>query len=134
MLIADKCKQEIDKLKSELSKEFAMKDLGIAKHILGLRIERKNDILTLSQEEYVKKVLNKFYMKNEKPISTSLAYILNYLRKHSPTNKQDGVHMNQVPYGSAIGSLMYPVFCTRLDITHAIRVVSKYMDNLGKQH
>ena len=36
MLIASACKREIDKLKRELSKEFAMKDLGDVEHILGM--------------------------------------------------------------------------------------------------
>ena len=36
MLIARGCKQEIDKLKGELSEEFKMKNLGAAKQILGI--------------------------------------------------------------------------------------------------
>ncbi|XP_073039361.1 uncharacterized protein [Primulina eburnea] len=57
MLIAGAYLEEIDKLKIKLSKEFAMKDLGAAKQILGIRIlrDRVNVILKFSQEEYVKK-------------------------------------------------------------------------------
>ena len=40
--------------------------------------------------------------------------------------------MSKVPYASAIGSLMYAMVCTRLDIAHEVRVVSRYMSNLGK--
>ena len=49
-----------------------MKDLGAAKEILGMRIARdtKNHKLTLSQGEYIEKVLERFRMQNEKPIST----------------------------------------------------------------
>ncbi|RVX16096.1 Retrovirus-related Pol polyprotein from transposon TNT 1-94 [Vitis vinifera] len=32
-------------------------------------------------------------------------------------------HMSKVPYASAIGSLMYDMVCTRLDIAHAVGVV-----------
>ena len=47
-----------------------MKDLGAANQILGMRIirDRKNHKLTLSQGEYIEKVLQ-----NEKPVSTPLA-------------------------------------------------------------
>lgn len=42
--------------------------------------------------------------------------------------------MANVPYVSIIGSLMYAMVCTRPDIAHAVKVVSKYMSNPGKQH
>ena len=51
MLIAGGCKWEIDKLKGELSKEFEVKDLGIAKQILGMRLKRNSGMLKLLQEE-----------------------------------------------------------------------------------
>ena len=49
-----------------------MKDLGAAKKILGMRItrHRKNRKLTLSQGEYIEKVLERFRMQNEKLVST----------------------------------------------------------------
>jgi hypothetical protein len=52
-----------------------MKDLGVAKKILGMRItrDRKNRKLTLSQGEYTEKVLERFRMQNAKPVSTPLA-------------------------------------------------------------
>lgn len=48
MLIASAYKQEIDKLKNELSKEFATKNSGVVKQILGVRITRDGNILTFS--------------------------------------------------------------------------------------
>jgi hypothetical protein len=33
--------------------------------------------------------------------------------------------MSHVPYASAVGSLMYAMVCTRLDIAHAVGVLSK---------
>ena len=58
-------------LKIKLAKSFAMKDLGAAKQILGMRItrDRENCKLTLSQGEYIEKVLQRFRMQNEKPIT-----------------------------------------------------------------
>ena len=55
-------------IKIKLSKSFVMKDLGVPKKILGMRITRnkKNRKLTLSQGEYIEKVLQRFRMKNEK--------------------------------------------------------------------
>ena len=51
-----------------------MKDFGVAKQILGMRIirDKANGTLKLSQSEYMKKVLNRFNMNEAKPISTPL--------------------------------------------------------------
>jgi hypothetical protein len=50
MLVARSNMQDINVLKKKLSNSFAMKDLGVAKKILGTRItrDRKNRKLTLS--------------------------------------------------------------------------------------
>ncbi|XP_068649057.1 secreted RxLR effector protein 161-like [Aristolochia californica] len=37
--------------------------------------------------------------------------------------------MANVPYASAIGSLIYVTVCTILDIAHAVGVVRRYMSN-----
>ncbi|KAH9313022.1 hypothetical protein KI387_028057, partial [Taxus chinensis] len=60
--------QEIKILKKQLSESFDMKDLGAAKQILGMGItqDRKEWKLTLSQEEYIKKVLDRFNMQDAK--------------------------------------------------------------------
>jgi hypothetical protein len=42
--------------------------------------------------------------------------------------------MSHVPYVSAVGNLMYVMICTRLDIAHAMGVLSKYISKLGKEH
>lgn len=42
--------------------------------------------------------------------------------------------MSKVPYVSVVGCLMYAMVCTRLDLAQVVSVVSKYMDNLGRQH
>jgi hypothetical protein len=42
--------------------------------------------------------------------------------------------MSRVPYSSAIGSLMYAMLCTRPYIAHVVEVVSRYMNNTGKEH
>ena len=42
--------------------------------------------------------------------------------------------MAKVPYSFAIGSLMYAMICTWLDIAFAVGVVSRYMSNLGNKH
>ena len=110
-----------------------MKDLGVAKQILGIRITRNSGTLKLSQEEYVKKVLSRFNMSDAKPVNTPLATHFKLSKEQSPTTEKERDHMAKVPYAFVIGSLIYAMVCTRLDIAHVVGVASKYMSNLGKQ-
>ena len=55
ILIASKSKLEIGKLKLQLNEEFEMKELGEAKKILGMDIQRDRlkGIVGLSQKAYL---------------------------------------------------------------------------------
>ena len=47
----------------------------------------------------------------------------NKLFLRAPKQKE---RMEKVLYASVVGSLMYAMFCTRLNISYAVGVVSKY--------
>jgi len=136
MLIVGSDMKQIERLKGKLSKEFEMKDLGAASQILGMKITRNREerTLKLSQEEYVGKVLKRFNMEGAKPVSTPLAGHFKLAKRHSPSTQEERDAMAKVPYASAVGSLMYAMVCTRPDIAHAVGVVSRYMQNPGKEH
>jgi hypothetical protein len=63
-----------------------MKDLCSAKKILGMRIIRdnKNCKLTLSHDEYIEKVLDRFRMHNAKLVSTPLANHFKLIKEMCP--------------------------------------------------
>ena len=42
--------------------------------------------------------------------------------------------MRQVPYVSAVGSLMYTMLCTRPDIYYSVGIVSRYQPNPGPKY
>ena len=42
--------------------------------------------------------------------------------------------MSQVPYASAVRSLMYVMVCTRPDLSYTVSTVSRFMSNSGKQY
>ena len=75
MLVVSRNISRINNLKKQLNKSFSMKDLGSAKQILGMKIDRDRSAkkLWLSQEKYIEKVLQKFNMEKAKDISCPLA-------------------------------------------------------------
>ena len=96
--------------------------------------DRKNHKLTLSQSEYVEKVLKRFNMQNEKIISIPLASHFKLSKEACPKTQEEMAHMSKVAYASTVGSLVYAMICTKPDIAHAVGFVSRYMNNRGKEH
>lgn len=136
MLIAARNKSDIDQLKVLLGQHFEMKDLGAAKKILGMEIYRNRQAgkLYLSQKSYILKVLERFGMSNAKHEKVPLAAHFKLSSKQCPNSEDESEYMSQIPYSSAVGSLMYAMICTRPDISYAVSVVSRFMANPGKEH
>ena len=109
---------------------------GASKQILGMRITRdkKNKKLTFPQSEYIEKVSKIFNMQNAKPVSIPLVIHFKLSKEVCPKAQEEMAYMSKFPYASAVGILMYAMFCTRPNIAHAVGVVSRYMNNPGKEH
>ncbi|GJR72305.1 retrotransposon protein, putative, ty1-copia subclass [Tanacetum coccineum] len=58
----------LEDVKSYLGKCFAMKDLGEAAYILGIKIyrDRSKWLIGLCQSDYIEKILKRYYMENSK--------------------------------------------------------------------
>lgn len=52
-------------------------------------------------------------------------------REYYPKTPGEVEYIKQVPYALAIGSLMYTMSYTRLDICCAVAIVSRYQSNSG---
>ncbi|KAK4384064.1 Retrovirus-related Pol polyprotein from transposon TNT 1-94 [Sesamum angolense] len=122
----------IDKEKpnhKNLCKTFEMKDLGNAKRILGMTIDRnrKTSTIFLNQSSYVTSVLEKFSMKNAKATAVPLAAHFQLCKEQSPKNESETEQMKNIPYSNAIGSVMYLMVSTRPDIAYAVSCLSRYM-------
>ena len=59
---------------------------------------------------------------------------VNLSQTQCPTTSEDREKMKVIPYASAIGSIMYAILCTRLDVCLAINLVGRYQSNPGVDH
>ncbi|KAL5548154.1 hypothetical protein UlMin_003385 [Ulmus minor] len=113
-----------------------MKDLGEAKKILGMSIDRNKDkgYIKVHQISYLEKLITKFSMNDCKPVQIPLAAHFNFSDELCPKTDIEREQMKNIPYSNAIGSLMYSMVSTRPDLSFAISVLSRYMSNPGKPH
>jgi len=110
--------------------------MGETRYVLGMVIirNRPEKLLGMSQEAYIKKVLERFHMHYSKPVDTPVEKGLTLsLDPCLRTDKEKEV-MSNVPYASAIESLMYAMLYTRLVIYFAVGLVSRYQSNPRLAH
>ncbi|XP_049391517.1 uncharacterized mitochondrial protein AtMg00810-like [Solanum stenotomum] len=104
-----------------------MKELEHLNHFLGLEVDRSEEGICLHQQNYSKDVLKKFGMFNCKQTSTPL----------DPNVKMCAHEGKDLEYATMyrqlMGSLIY-LTLTRLDISYAVGVMSRYIQNPNKSH
>ena len=96
--------------------------------------DRKNKRLFLTQSTYLKKVVQKFNMHEAKEVSIPLGQHFKLSAEQSPYTPEEVNDMASIPYSNGVESIMYSMVCSRLDLAHAINVVSKFMANPGRVH
>ena len=113
-----------------------MKDMGEASYILGVKIHRNRSkrLLTLSQEQYIQIVIERFRMKNYNPINTPMEKGEKLSNNLCLKTSEQNERMEKVSYASAMESLMYVMLCTRTDISYVVGMVNRYQYNPGEAH
>ena len=123
-------------VKSWLGKCFAMKDLGETTYILGIRIyrDRFKRLIGLSQSTYNDKILRRFSMQNSKREVLMMQKGIKLSKSQCPVTPNEIRQMEWIPYASPIGSIMYAMICTRLDVSLALSLTSRYQQNLSEEY
>ncbi|KAE8662552.1 hypothetical protein F3Y22_tig00113302pilonHSYRG00055 [Hibiscus syriacus] len=111
----------------ELSVRFQMKELGQLKHFLGLEVDRTHEGIFLCQQKYAKDLLKRFGMLECKSTSTPMEPNIK-MCAHEGKDLEDATMYRQL-----VGSLIY-LTLTRPDISYAVGVMSRYMQNPKKPH
>jgi len=136
MLIACKDKDELLKMKAQLKSEFEMKDLGPASRILGMDIKRNRSQrkLTLSQEGYLRKVVDLFGLSDSKSVTTPVGAQFKLKSVQEGEESAEHSYMKNIPYSNCVGSCMYAMISTRPDIAHGVSLISRFMSKPSREH
>ncbi|GJW50470.1 retrotransposon protein, putative, ty1-copia subclass [Tanacetum coccineum] len=116
-------------VKSYLGKCFVMQDLGEAAYILGIKIyrDRSRRLIGLCQSAYIKKILKRYHMENSKRGSIPMQEKLRLSKSQGASTPAELKRMQNVPYASAVGSIMYAVRCDLHWTT--VKNILKYLRN-----
>ena len=126
--------QESDYIVKLIQSEFDIKDLGEAKLLLGLKLQRMPVGLFIHQMDYVVKLLKQSNMHDCKSVTTPCLPGDKFSKEQSPTTEEGKNAMRLVPYRETIGKLLFLAKSTRPDILFAITSLSRFNSNPGPIH
>ncbi|GAB6025573.1 hypothetical protein CHUAL_014034 [Chamberlinius hualienensis] len=132
ILLAANDTAELENVKTMLKTSFKISDFGEAKFCLGIEInhDKARKSITLTQTKYINDVLDRFGMKDCKPVSTPMDPNHKLLLPEKPNAEE----MKRLPYQKLIGSLMYLAVSTRPDISYAVSALSQFNCNYTNEH
>ncbi|KAG7664873.1 uncharacterized protein J8A68_001599 [[Candida] subhashii] len=127
--------------KTKLKNEVDFKDLGEISEYLGVKYEKTKDGYSISQKEFLKKIVDKYCAKDEKKfrLTNGKKYVKSIpivKDNYKPEDKEEGFFVKNVngeyldaeckrEYQSIVGSLLWAANNTRPDISYAVNYLGR---------
>ena len=104
--------------------------------VLNIEIhrDRSQNLLGLSQRAYVDRILKRFNIETCKAREVPVVKGDKLGKNQCPGNDFERKSMENIPYASVVGSLMYAQVCTRPDIAFIVGVLGRYLSNPGQAY
>ena len=136
MALTSKRAKDAEIFKSEIRKFWDITDHGPIQWFLGFEIKRDREARTLAinQRAYIEGMVEKFQLTQAKPVSTPMDPGAQFSVDQCPSSLNQRSKMLGVPYGQAIGSVLWPVVVSRPDAAYAVGVLSQFIQNPGQAH
>ncbi|XP_031499295.1 uncharacterized mitochondrial protein AtMg00810-like [Nymphaea colorata] len=113
---------------NEVSRTFAMTDLGDLHYFLGIQVQHTTSSLFLNQQRYIMDILERAQMQSCR--STVTPIVTNV---YSNSTVEEEAYPNATLYRSLVGALQYLTFI-RPNITYAVNYVSQFMHVPSLRH
>ncbi|GJS86737.1 retrotransposon protein, putative, ty1-copia subclass [Tanacetum coccineum] len=77
----------------------------------------------------IEKILKRYFMENSKHGTIPMQEKLKLSKSQGASTPDEKQHMQNIPYASAVGSIMYAVRCTHPDVAFAQNMTSRFQQN-----
>jgi hypothetical protein len=122
----------ITRTEDQLETAFQITRLGDAKQLLGMEIhrDRTNGTITITQINYIKKILAQHGMENCNPVPSPMDPNVKLEKLPEDQSYPEIQHV----YQSMVGGIMYAAIITSPDIAYAVQTLSQFNTNPGPVH
>jgi len=118
---------ELQAFKDDMKARFQMSDLGALSYYLGIEVHQACSGITISQERYALKLLERAGMLGCNPTSTPMEPRLKLLKEST------AAPVDATNYRSIVGGLRY-LLHTRPDLSFSVGYVSRFMEAPTEEH
>lgn len=138
LLMASNSAQLMQSVKSQLSNEFDMTDLGEPSYLLGVQILRDkiSGTITLNQGRYIDDVLKRSGITEAHgtttPLSAGIKLVTTPNVDSLPPEEKSVVQA--IPFKQAVGSLICLTCLTRPDLAFPVHLVSQFLSAYNNEH
>ena len=131
LLVIDSNINKINELQKQLQTKVEINDLDDVDFFLDMKITRNREKreLFLTQKKYTGEILARFNIIDEKPIYSPTVQEIRFEKNSEQTSAND-----IKKYQQEIGSLMYLMTSTRLDLAFSVDNCVRYMSNSSAKH
>ncbi|GKB34825.1 ribonuclease H-like domain-containing protein [Tanacetum coccineum] len=123
IVITGNCKTSIELFKEFLKNKFMIKDLGLLKYFLGIKVLENKSGIYLTQRKYCLELIHEYGLLAAKPAATPLQENTVLNPKESDNDKS---LKNVTEYQKLMGKLI-SLTHTRPDISYSMQCLSQYM-------
>ncbi len=129
-------KEKLQNVKGMLKQQWEMTDLGELRYALNIEVHRnrKERTITLCQRSKIARIIKQANMEHCKPVITPQETTVKLSKNMAPQDQKQHQEMLPIPFQSIIGSLQNIAITTRPDISSAVSIVSRFIQNPGMQH
>ncbi|KAE8231736.1 hypothetical protein CF326_g3244 [Tilletia indica] len=133
VLILAKHQRTIDGIRSAFTERFKMTDNGPLTQVLGLKIgiNHSSGLATISQEAYIKSLVQRFGLEDANAVDTPMTAALQGI---GPRTDGQATAAEITLFACLIGCLMWAAQGTRPDIAYAVSRLARFMSNPRPEH
>mmetsp|Transcript_25719 Transcript_25719/g.48242 ORF Transcript_25719/g.48242 Transcript_25719/m.48242 type:complete len:863 (-) Transcript_25719:324-2912(-) len=128
VLIASASLEAISNIKAKLAEKFTVKDMGLAKEFLSIRIRQSRGRVTIDQYHYILSLLGRFaeYVgtKSYAHVPTMSDFMP---REEGPATEKQQAFVDAFPFSAIVGCLLYLAVVTRFDICYPVGVLTRHL-------
>ncbi|CAI5946738.1 unnamed protein product [Closterium sp. NIES-64] len=128
--------EEVEKVCAHLAEVFQVKQIPRTTLFLGMNLERHKEErkMFLYQQKYCSRVQQRFGNGYTKAVSTPLSGVAKSDSEREEDVNQWGCKERALQvYQSMVGSIMYPVSCTRVDMAYAASYLGQQVQQQGER-
>jgi hypothetical protein len=119
----------VQTIKNKFMSKWECRDLGDVKDFLGMNITQKGKSIYIDQKSYIIELVKQFKLENSNPVSTPLP--IGYVPLENKNPIDEGLKSR---YQSILGSILWIMLGSRLDIAFATVKMAQFANNPSQEH